>query len=406
MRYYLAMPLKKLKRLSLQHFDIVVIGGGLVGASFARAIAGSGLKTLVIDRLPAHALYSDALDNRGLALSHTTQQALATLNCWDSLSANAYPIETVHISEQHSFGFTKLLATSHKIPALGYVVSASNLGSTLLNGLDDLDHLTVLRPAEIIQLEFDHVTFTWTLTLSDRVITARLLVAADGANSSVRAIQNIPMHTTHYQQTALVTNVGVNAKHLTTAYERFTANGVIALLPFGTQNLKCVWTAPNSIVAQLSAKTDAEFLMTLQEAFGFRLGKFTSISERKTFSICETHAEQPYGQGMVLIGNAANTLHPVAAQGFNLGIRDALDLAKILKRAKRDNLAINSGAVLQQYAQLRAKDHRNTRSFTNSLVNIFARENKLIKFSRRIGIVAAHFITPLNRKIIMRGQGL
>lgn len=390
----------------MQCFDIVVIGGGLVGAAFARAISGSGLKTLILDKLPAHVLYSDALDNRGLALSHTTQKILATLNCWSKLVANAYPIENVHVSEKHSFGFTKIAAANYKLDALGYVLSASNLGRALIENLDALDDITVLRPAEITQMLFDEKLQTWSLTLNGQVINAKLLVAADGANSSLRASQNMQMHTIDYQQTAVVTNIAITAKQLTTAYERFTENGVIALLPFGSQNLKCVWTASNSIADQLSTCSDSDFLSALQEEFGFRLGKFNSVSERKAFSICQTHAENLYSNGIVLIGNAANTLHPVAAQGFNLGIRDAIELARVLSRANQDGTSINSVTLLQQYAQLRQDDHSNTRSFTNSLVDTFASDNKLIKIYRRFGILAAHFIKPLNKKIFSRGQGV
>lgn len=390
--------LKPLQILNVSHFDIVIVGGGLVGACFARAIADSGLKTLVIDKAPVGSLYHPSMDNRGLALSYGTQQSLHTLKCWDKVAPVAHPIATVHVSEQSSFGFTKLTAASKKIPALGYVVSASNLGKAIVDGLEHLPDITIMRPANIAAAEFDSVRQQWNLTVNESKISAGLLIAADGANSELRSQQNIDAITTDFQQTAIVANVSMTNISNTTAYERFTPQGVVALLPFGAQQLKCVWTAPNSIAADLMSQTDSDFLKNLQHVFGFRLGKLSALSERKSFSIVESYATQLYSSRLVLIGNAANTLHPVAAQGFNLGMRDVMQLASLLRKSKEFDL--------KQYALLRQPDHLKTREFTNSLVNIFAKENGFIKFGRRLGIVAAQFVPSLNQKIISRGQGL
>lgn len=389
----------------MQCFDIAIIGCGLVGASFARSVAVVGLNVLVVDKLPPQALYSDSLDNRGLALSHTTKQILDSLNCWHKIAPNAYAIENVHVSEQYSFGHAMLNAAANNIPALGYVVSASNLGKAITQDLEQLKNITIMRPAEVNNMVFDNHSKNWQLSINNQDVRVKLLVAADGANSVLRNTKNIVSNTIDYEQLAIVTNVKIAAKNITTAYERFSANGVIALLPFGPQNIKCVWTAPNVIAAQLKAMSDIEFIAALQAVIGFRLGKFNTISERKSFAIVQTCADPIYSEGLVLIGNAANTLHPVAAQGFNLGIRDAVTLAKVLGIAKNNNQEINSIATLQQYAALRFNDHNKTLKFTNSLVDIFADNNNIVKASRRLGILAAQFIRPLNKKIISHGLG-
>ncbi len=381
----------------MQQFDLIIIGGGLVGASFAHAIAGSGLSILLIDHLPATATYSGELDNRGIALAYTSKKILQTLNLWSGLVDQAHIIDTIHVSEQHHFGFTKLTASSYNLPALGYVVSASSLGKSIVHGLDRLNSITIMRPATVRAMCFDTKSATWSVMVNDCKLQTKLLIAADGVDSMLRKQQNITLQTKDHQQTAIVANIGIRAKHLTTAYERFTANGVLALLPFGEQRVKCVWTVANANLPRLMGLHDSAFLQEVQAAFGMRLGWFTVVSARKAFEINHSYANCILSNSSVLIGNAANALHPVAAQGFNLGLRDAITLAKVLRDAHSKSIAINDPDVLNEYAVLRKNDQHNTRGFTNSLVTL--------KISRRAGIIAAAFLPWLNKKIITRGMG-
>lgn len=390
----------------MQQFDLAIIGGGLVGASFARSVSGLGLNVVLIDKAPAESLYHKALDNRGLALSYTTKQILDELLCWESISKKTYPIETVHVSEQHRFGFTTLESKKHNIEALGYVVSASDLGAGLLTGLDLLQDITVLRPATIESLVFDNAEHSWYLTVSQQKLSAKLIVAADGSNSILHQIQNIAIKKFNMQQSALVTNLETTMPNFTIAYERFTSYGVLALLPFGGHRAKCVFTGSDSFVNSLVNCSNSEFLATMQDFIGYRLGKFKNVSERKMFPITHSYAETIYGDSMVLLGNAANTLHPVAAQGFNLGVRDAVTLAKILRRAMLDGNAINQPEILAQYAALRVNDHSKTRGFTTRLVDVFADPRLYMRLYRQAGILAAQFVPALNKMIVERGLGI
>jgi len=381
----------------VQYFDVVVSGGGLVGASIVRAMSGSTLKILVLDQQPAHTMYSSALDNRGLALSYSSMKILSELNMWSLLQAEAYPIKTVHVSEQGSFGFTKLRADNFKVPALGYVVSASSIGAALITNLENLANVTVMRPATINDLSYNIADSAWTLDIQGAKITAKLLIAADGANSFLRARQNIYAVVKEHKQTALVTNLGLQQSKLETAFERFTAHGVLAILPFGENRAKCVWTLDNHLAANLKALNDVEFLAAAQAAFGFRIGRFTSVMERKFFPIQTVQASRIYGEGLVLLGNAANTLHPVAAQGFNLGLRDVVALAKNLTAGNY---------CLKDYAAQRVKDHQRAQNYTNSLVELFSSDVELVKISRRLGLLAAQFIPALNKHITASGMGV
>ncbi len=389
----------------MQQFDIAVIGGGLVGASFARAISGSGLRTVLIDKTPAAALYDAALDNRGLAIAYTTQQSLHHFKLWTGLSANSHSIAHVHVSEQGKFGFTKLSAQTCGLPALGYVISASHLGAALVRDLHSLPDITVLQPATVSSATYIPESCTWDMTLNDRTISAKLLVAADGTNSLVRKLQNIPLGFKNFDQSAIVCNVHISGQHFDIAYERFFNAGVLAMLPFGKRRLKCIWTTPDARKDELLAMQDEEFLKCLQQAMGFRLGSMLRVEDRKSFPITYAYADNVYGQSAVLIGNAANTLHPVAAQGFNLGMRDAITLAEVLRSARLIGAPINAVQTLQNYAALRAADHQTSRELSNNLVEIFADNKPVTRVLRSFGLVSAQFIPGIKTKIINAGLG-
>lgn len=392
-------------RLKVQHYDVAIIGGGLVGASFARSIVKLGLKVVLIDRAPATELYNATLDNRGLAISYSTKRILDNLELWPQLAPHAYAIESVHVSEQKCFGFTKLTAASCNLPALGYVVSASQLGAALIHGIETLPNLSVLRPANIETLRYEVAHNTWQIVVQGQNLNAKLLVAADGSDSNVRKIEGITANVKNYDQSALITNIGIKQKVLTTAYERFTDIGVLAVLPFGQAQAKCIWTMDNAKISNFMQLSDQNFLVELQQALGYRLGKLLSVSQRKSFPIIYSYVEQLYGNAMVLLGNAANTLHPVAAQGFNLGVRDAMILSKVLQQAVSANEAINSNVLLKKYSALRETEHIQTRSFSNNLVEIFAAEAGFIKLTRRLGLVATQFLPGLKQRILNQGIG-
>ena len=280
----------------MQEFDVAIIGGGLVGASLARALAGTGKSCVVLDQQPAAQLYSAALDNRGLALTYGSAKILMDLRIWPLLVKDAYPVQAVHVSERGSFGFTKLLAEQFKIPALGYVVSASSLGAALCQNLELLPDITVMRPIEISALAYDASSNSWDIIFPTAKINAKLLVAADGSNSFLRSRLNIPVTTKDYQQTAIVANIQLQKGTPNIAYERFNDLGVLALLPFGQQQVKCVWTIDNAKLDKLSQCSDQEFLAKTQAAFGYRLGKLMHVGQRHMFPVQQLQAARLYGE--------------------------------------------------------------------------------------------------------------
>lgn len=369
-------------------YDVAIVGGGLVGTALAHALAHTKLRVALFDQYPAEKLYTPELDNRGLALSYISAQLLANINIWPKLVANAYAIQTVHVSRQGKFGFTKLIASKLGIPALGYVVSASTLGGALLQGIPS--NIDIFRPCNIKTFCYDTQAKLWHLATDSQRFTAKLLVGADGTHSTVRSRAGIQTIVKDTEQAAVVTNVEV-ATSTSTAYERFTSSGVLALLPFGERRMKSVFTAEKSIIDAVLQQDARYYKAYINNLFGMRVGKFIDISKPMRFPIQEIRASNISTSGVVLLGNAANTLHPVAAQGFNLGLRDAMVLADILM-----NIDVVDAPL--EYAKRRGQDQHATREFTQYLLQMPA-------MLQSMSILAAQFIPSLNSACARRGLG-
>ncbi len=377
-------------------FDIAIVGGGLVGVSLACALKNQGFKIAIIDKNPIPIKSQNNVDARALALSISSIDCLKMLGMWPKISENASAIQTVHVSKKGYYGVSKINAIDYQLSALGYVVNADDLNTVLNKMVETLADVILFRPDEITSLEKQEQG--WTITLNhQKKLNAKLLVAADGAESIVRKYQGIDINVKDYQQTAIVVNLALKQSHQNIAYERFLANGSIAILPFGQNCVKCVLVVPNEELEMLRTQSDVEFLETIQNQFGYRLGFFAELNKRTFYPLKNIYSETLYDDRLVLIGNAANTLHPVAAQGFNLGLRDAATLAEILVEAKKTNQAFSSMAVLSSYANRRINDHHAIRYFTDSLA-----EPHVFQW---LGVVASEWVTPFKRMIAERGLG-
>lgn len=363
-----------------QQYDIVIIGGGLVGSCLARCLQGSTYRVLVIDHQPIEAMYNSNQDNRGFALSFNTVKILEKLNIWQDLKKYAFPINKVHISKQGNFGFTSFDSKRLSIPALGYVVSASMLGKYLL---ENLDSSRLVASIHGLCCNSDD---GWSILLENRKINTKMLVGADGTNSFIRERLGIETTSSTYLHTAIVSNIITEKSHNSVAFQRFCSSGSLALLPFGEKRMKCVWTTTEEYVDSLKNLTEDDYLTKLQNTFGYKLGKIVSLDKRIIFPVKATCAKNIVKSNAVLIGNAANTLHPIAAQGFNLGIRDAEQLASVLC----------SGESLEFYEKLRSRDHYRIKKFNEAIV-----QNK----SKQLEMLALQFFSPLNRYAAHIGMG-
>lgn len=391
-----------------ERFDVAIVGGGPVGASLACALAPSGLRIAVVEaRTPT--TREPAYDERTLALALGSQRILEAIGIWGAIDTRAVcPIETIHISDRGHPGIARLRGRDVGVPALGYVVEVRALTAALYAAMAAHRGIALLAPAELDEFGSDEDGGLVTLRMPEgrRTLSARLVVAADGAQSSLRKIAGIGVREVDYAQTAIVTTVTPTLPHRHTAFERFTDSGPLALLPMQGDRCAAVWSVRPDDVAPLLALDDDTFRMRLQEQFGQRLGALVRIGARLAFPLKLTQADVPTATRLVVIGNAAHTLHPVAGQGFNLGLRDVATLAQTVTDTARAGGDIGGDGALREYASWRERDTRATVAFTSGMVRIFSNDFFPLVGARSLGLLAVDLLPPIKRALLRRTMGL
>ena len=372
--------------------DIVIVGGGPVGAALALVLADSGFAPVVLEsRDPGVAIR----DPRPLALSYGSRLILERLGVWERL-APATPIDSIHVSQQGKFGRIALAAAEARLPALGYVVEYGRLHAALVKAL--ISRVPrIIAPASVtaILADDDAATVKFVLGSAEHAITAKLAVVADGG-----ALQDLaPARKFDYQQSALVTTVASELPHRNVAFERFTAGGPLALLPCGDA-LALIWTASPGRAQELCELPAREFLRHLHEHFGDRLGTFTAVGARSVFPLTLKFMSAIARSRTAFIGNAAQTLHPVAGQGFNLGLRDAWELAGEIVRVSPE--AIGGTEMLSAYRARRRIDRRVGIWFTDSLVRLFSNDVAPLSAARGIALALLGCLPPARNFVVRR----
>lgn len=379
--------------------DVLVIGGGLVGASLACALGQAGVRVTIVEASPVSVDQQAGYDERSIALAQGSQRIFSGLGLWQPLQEQVCPIHTIHVSDRGRFGFTRLRREEEGVPALGYVATARVLGKVLLARLDELNTVEVLAPAQLVDFRVSDDCVEAGLSFEDESLTctAKLLVAADGAQSSIREQLGIETTQRDYGQTAVVANVTSERPHENIAYERFTDTGPMALLPMSEQRSALVWTVRSDQSDGIMGLSDADFLSRLQARFGYRLGRFTKVGQRHAYPLYLLRASEAVRPRMALIGNAIHTLHPVAGQGFNLGLRDVATLAEVIMDAQRNGRDIGGSTVLDRYADWRQADQRRVAVFTDSMVRLFSQTLPPITWLRNAGMLALDTCPPAKR---------
>jgi 2-octaprenyl-6-methoxyphenol hydroxylase len=370
--------------------DILIAGGGPVGAALALALEGSGHSVILAEARSADAASAGAPatgDARAIALSYASRLILERLRTWSGLAVT--PIESIHISQQGGFGRTLIRAADCDLPALGYVANYDDLQQSLLGAPCSAGRMFGARLTA-----FDGSRATLQTHDGEREFSPRLTVFADGAR--VAEGRDEPAFRKDYRQTALVAWVKAEQAHQGMAWERFTPDGPLALLPHGA-GYALVWTASPERAAQLCALDTPDFLKELQFAFGERLGAFIEAGVRSAFPLTLRYRREETLPHSISVGNAAQTLHPVAGQGFNLGLRDAWELARLL----RDTHEPGSSSFINRYRRERALDRRAGIRFTDSLVGLFSNSAPLLKLGRGAGLLALDLL-PFARRFVAR----
>ena len=388
-------------------FDLIIVGGGLVGGSLALALRGTPLKIAVIEAQTDAERAQAASGDRALALSRNTVQALRGLGVFEAVENQAAPIRRIHISDRGHFGKARLEAKDRGVDALGHVVVARGLEQSIAEAMAEEEAITAFQPARILSLKAGPESILVSLRSGnqDRVISARLVVAADGGNSTVRSLLSIPQTVKDYQQTAVVTEVTTSKDHQVTAFERFTRSGPLALLPLGPKRCSVVWTLNSEDVEEVLREGESEFVAQLQDAFGHWLGTLTLARKPQGFPLKLIRAEQMTDDRVILIGNAMHTIHPVAGQGFNLGLRDAAVLAERIAARHRLGEDIGDAGFLAQYAAARKSDLATVIRFTDSLIRIFSNELPPLVALRNLALLTFDRLPFAKRLLARRAMG-
>ncbi len=368
--------------------DVLIVGGGLVGASLAIALDGSSLRVAMVEAAPPQVDAQPSYDERNLALARASVNALTALGVWAHVAARAKPIRKIHVSRQGEFGTLRLHAAKHGVDAFGAVLPARELGNGLLTRLYACRSLQRFAPAKLaaIQVQDDAIETTLSTAQGAQTLRTRLLVGADGTASFVRAALGIGADTADYGQTAFVATV-TPERAPDCAYERFTASGPVALLPLTERRAGVVLTVPSANAVQVATLNDAGFAELLHARFGWRLGRLTRPGRRVSYPLRRVQAQRLTVSRAVLVGNAAQTLHPIGAQGFNLGLRDALTLAELVIESSRADGDPGDVALLAGYAQRRREDREGTAAASDALARWTANE------APRIEIVAQRSVS-------------
>jgi 2-octaprenyl-6-methoxyphenol hydroxylase len=391
-----------------QEFDLIIAGGGMVGGSLAVALAGLPLRVLVVEATPFADAGQPSYDDRATAISESSRRILDGIGCWGMLAAGAAPIREIHVSERGAFGAVRLRASEHGLACFGHVIENRALGAALWERIAASDRVEAWSPARVVGLvqEDDAVRVRIEGAAGETVeVRAGLLVAADGTRSPVRAMAGIAHGVRDYGQVAVIANLTPAQDHGGMAFERFTSTGPLAVLPLPRGRVTIVWSLAPDEAAGVMEMDDAAFLKALQAAFGYRLGTFRRAGRRASYPLSLVQASAWHAGRVVLAGNAAHGIHPVAGQGFNLGLRDAAALAELVARECPAGDPGRAG-LLEEYAEWREADRARIVQDTDGLVQLFTSELPTLRAGRRLGLVGLDLFPPARAAVARRGMGL
>ncbi len=400
------------------HYDVVIVGAGMVGASLALALThrqAQPLRLLLVEASSLHtgsAPVQPGFDARSTVLSAGTVAYFRELALWDTLGPAATPITRIHVSDQGRFGSVRLDAAEEGVDALGHVVENADLGRALNAALLAAPSLELCAPVAVAQLAPDPVGMRLQLKSSEgeSTLTTALVVLAEGGRSGLPAQLGIAHRHETYAQSAVIANVAFTGVHRHVAYERFTPKGPLALLPLadreGAHRAALVWTHAETGAQEILALNDAAFLARLQRDFGGRVGSFTRVGKRAVFNLALQVAEEQIRPGLVLLGNVAHSLHPVAGQGFNLALRDTMTLARNIHESLQGGESPGAFKRLQQYLQAVQRDQSHTIGFSDYMTRLFSSRNRALGLVRQLGMASIDLVPPLKNQLARQAMGL
>ncbi len=401
-------------------YDVIISGGGLSGSLMALSLAdltnadGRLLSIAIIEanKLAVTGDTPPLFDDRVLALSHGSAAYLDEVNVWQHLAHDACAIDKIDISDRGHYGKARLEAKEQGVSALGHVIEMALIGKGVLKELGNKPNVHWFCPDSINSIDWQPQSETHNVSVklsSGDCITTGLLLGCDGANSPCRQQAGINISQSNYKQVALIANVATEKSHKNKAFERFTEFGPIAMLPLsplnGQSRCSLVWTMPPEQSEQVMALSDDDFKSQLERAFGSWLGAITQVGKRDVYPLILLQAKQQIYHRMALIGNASHTIHPIAGQGFNLGLRDIQKMAQLIEQQWQDSNDIGCFSLLNDYANSRVKDHSQVITLTDSLVTLFANDLFPLVAGRNLGLKVMNYLAPFKNTLVNKLMG-
>lgn len=387
--------------------SVIIVGGGMAGATLALALSNLTQGRLAIDlveaKLPEEGRHP-GFDGRSIALALGTCQKLDSIGVWPALNDNAEAITSILVSDKGRCGRVNLSAEDYKLPAFGYVVELYNAGQALFSLLKRHANIRVHCPAQMVAVQRTQQQVEITLDNGDR-LSGQLAVAADGSHSPLATALNMTWRQSDYGQIAVIANVMVSASKTGQAFERFTSHGPLALLPMTQNRYSLVWCHDIVRKDEIMSWTEQRFISELQREFGWRMGEFEKVGQRHCYPLSLRCAGQSIGHRLALVGNASQTLHPIAGQGFNLGLRDVITLAQVISRALSYNQDLGGYTVLSRYQQARREDRRFTVGLTDNMVKLFADSSPFFAVPRSVAMSVMESSLFLKGQLVQRMLG-
>lgn len=391
-----------------REFDLVIAGGAMAGATLALAIehyTKSGLKVAVVEAFMPNKSHP-GFDSRSIALAYGSTLLLEKMGLWKHLSPHATPINSVHVSDSGHFGLTDIDARNENVPYLGSVIELAKAGEIFHQLLTRSKQITLLCPASVEHIDRQQID-TVKLTLSSgQILNTKLLIAADGAMSTCCNMLGITEREHDFKQVAVIANITTAIAHQNRAFERFTEQGPIALLPMSQGRSSLVWCVNQAQARRLLTLDNTDFIDELQHAFGWRLGQLFNAGQRHHYPLILRQATQLVSHRFAIVGNAAQSLHPIAGQGFNLGLRDVFTLAEEIAHSYQSGYDIGEMKQLQRYVKRREPDRNATVAMTSALVYGFSNASLPLIFGRNLGLTAMTICPQLLHPLRKRAMGL
>jgi len=390
-------------------YDIAIVGGGLVGASLACALAPLGIKIALLEAVALRAAGQPSYDDRTLALSASSCKILQGLGIWPALAGNATPIREIQVREYQSPGRVIMDPSELGLDRFGHVVEARVFGAAVMEQASRIETLDFLCPVAVtgISMESAGARIEYSSDEDNHQIEAALLVGADGANSFVRESLGIEAERYDYHQTAVICNITPEQDHRGRAFECFTPTGPFAVMPHVEGRCGLIWCVSTDQADEIMALPDSVFLRRSQQRFGNHLGRFLKVGKRSSYPLRLVRAREDVRPGAVILGNAAHAIHPVGAQGFNLGLRDVAVLAELLWNESKNGAGADFGSLdlLNRYSSWRKQDQDETIAYSDGLARFFSNPSRLAAGVRTAGLLAHAFIPSLRRQLAIRSMG-